>query len=155
MRLGENNVRYFRWISIWWKCIRVDGLRTMADLRTRAGRMRRVHQPAIIRSETRRFGARLRPRFRISSWCRTNIDSATTDRKPPGLESRTKVTITCTKRTRMSRTRRWYQSLTTPQNLGGFSNSPQTGSSSCVNLLRLPIKHPAGTRFDVLQRLSP
>src|SRR5215471_4565272 len=32
---------------------------------TREGRMSRVHKPAMIRSETRRLGARFRPRFRM------------------------------------------------------------------------------------------
>jgi len=52
-RLGENNIRYFRFISMRWKSSRVDGRRTMEDRRTRARRKRRVHKPAIIRSETR------------------------------------------------------------------------------------------------------
>ena len=38
--------------------------RTMAERRTRAGRMKRVHKPAMIRSAARRLGARLRPRLR-------------------------------------------------------------------------------------------
>jgi hypothetical protein len=47
-----------------------------------------VHKPAIIRSVARRLGARLRPRLRISSCCRSSTDSATTDRSPVGLASR-------------------------------------------------------------------
>src|SRR5262245_46529110 len=42
----------------------------MADRRRRAGRISRVHKPAMIRSEARRLGARFRPRFRIRTWCR-------------------------------------------------------------------------------------
>src|SRR5262249_1516636 len=57
LRLAENSVWYFGLIIIRWKCNRVDGFRMTADLRTLAGRIRRVHKPAIIRSETRRFGA--------------------------------------------------------------------------------------------------
>jgi hypothetical protein len=64
---GEKSMRYFRFVSIWWKCNRVDGRKTMAFLRTRAGRMRRMNKPAIIRSETRRLGARFLPRLRINS----------------------------------------------------------------------------------------
>jgi len=45
----------------------LDGFRTMAERRTRAGFMKRVHKPAMIRSVTRRLGARLRPRLRMRS----------------------------------------------------------------------------------------
>ena len=45
----------------------VEGFRTMAERRTRAGRMKRVHKPAMMRSAARRMGARLRPRLRIRS----------------------------------------------------------------------------------------
>ena len=41
----------------------------MAERRMRAGLMKRVSNPAVRRSVTRRLGARLRPRLRIS---RTN-----------------------------------------------------------------------------------
>ena len=57
---------------------------TIADRRTRAGRINRVHKPAMMRSEDRRLGARFRPRFRIRTWCRIKTDSATTDRSPRG-----------------------------------------------------------------------
>src|SRR5215831_12475545 len=66
-RLAENNMPYFRWRSTLWGCSRVEGFRTMAERRTRAGRMNSVHKPAMIRSVARRLGARLRPRLRISS----------------------------------------------------------------------------------------
>src|SRR5580700_10837879 len=45
----------------------VEGFRTIAERRTRTGRMKRVHRPAMTRSEERRLGARLRPRWRIRS----------------------------------------------------------------------------------------
>src|SRR5580765_8406343 len=66
-RLGENNMRYFRLLSTLWRCSRVEGFRTTAERRTRAGRMKGVHKAAMIRSAARRFGARLRPRLRIRS----------------------------------------------------------------------------------------
>ena len=44
-------------------------------------------------SEHRKWGARLRPRLRMSSWCRTSTDSATTERSPRGLVSRARMTI--------------------------------------------------------------
>src|SRR5215469_580356 len=37
-RLGENKMRYFRLLSTLWKCSRVEGFRTIAERRTRAGR---------------------------------------------------------------------------------------------------------------------
>ena len=36
----------------------MEGFRTMAERRTRAGRMKRVHKPAMKRSAARRLGAR-------------------------------------------------------------------------------------------------
>src|SRR5215831_9271707 len=81
----------------------------MAERRTRIGRMSRVHKPATMRSEDRRLGARFRPRFRIRSCCRIKTDSATTQRRPPGLPSRMMVTIAYRKRVKMSRMRGWYQ----------------------------------------------
>src|SRR5947199_10754016 len=59
----------------------------MADRRTRARRIIKVHKPAMMRSEARRFGDRFRPRFRIRTWCRIKTDSATTERSPPGRPS--------------------------------------------------------------------
>jgi len=50
-----------------WRRSKVEGFITMAERSTRAGRMKRVHKPARIRSAARRLGARLRPRLRISS----------------------------------------------------------------------------------------
>ena len=46
--LGENNIRYFRFRSKSWRRSRVEGLRTMAERRKRARRMKRVHKPARI-----------------------------------------------------------------------------------------------------------
>src|SRR6516164_5799086 len=60
-RLGENNMRYFRLHSRLWRCSRVEGFRTMAERRTRAGRMNSVHKPATIRSVARRLGRTLAP----------------------------------------------------------------------------------------------
>ena len=42
-------------------------VRTMAERRTRAGFMKRVHKPAMNRSAARRLGARLRARLRMRS----------------------------------------------------------------------------------------
>src|SRR6516225_10340273 len=55
-RLAENKMRYFRLLSTLWKCSRVEGFRTIAQRRTRAGRMKTAHNPAIIRSVARRLG---------------------------------------------------------------------------------------------------
>src|SRR5262245_18264136 len=57
----------------------------------------------MMRSESRRFGARFRPRFRIRTWCRIKMDSATTERSPPGRPSRIMMTMACRKRVKMSR----------------------------------------------------
>src|SRR5207302_10988351 len=84
MRCGENNVRYFRLHTTACRWSRVEAFRTMAERRVRARLRNRVHKPEMIRSAGRRLGARLRPRLRISSWCRTSADSATTERSPPG-----------------------------------------------------------------------
>src|SRR5580765_2736278 len=43
-RLGENNMRYFRFLSKLSRCSRVEGLRTMAERRTRAGRIEKGAQ---------------------------------------------------------------------------------------------------------------
>ena len=50
--------------------------------------MRSAHRPATTRSDARSFGERFRERLRISSWCLTSTDSATTERAPPGRTSR-------------------------------------------------------------------
>ena len=59
-RFGENKMRYSRLLSTLWKCSSVEGFRTIAERSTRTGRMNRVHNPAMIRSALRRFGARQR-----------------------------------------------------------------------------------------------
>lgn len=56
-----------------------------------------------------RFGERCRDRFRISSWCLTSTDSATTARVPPGPASRAMVVSRCRSRMAKSRTVRSYQ----------------------------------------------
>jgi len=66
-RLGESNMLYSRLLSTLSRFSRVEGFRTMAERRTRAGRMKRAHKPAMIRSPARRLRARLRPRLRIRS----------------------------------------------------------------------------------------
>src|SRR5438270_10047387 len=43
-RSGENNMRYFRFLSTLWRCSRVEGFRTMAERSTRAGRMKKGTQ---------------------------------------------------------------------------------------------------------------
>jgi len=54
-------MRYFRLRSTLWRCSRVQGFKTMAERRTRAGRMNSLHKPAMIRSVARRSGARFAP----------------------------------------------------------------------------------------------
>src|SRR6267378_2297281 len=71
--------------------------------------MKRVHSPATTRSEGRRLGDRFRERLRISSWCLTSTDSATTERAPPGPASRATVASRCKSRTARSRTPTSYQ----------------------------------------------
>src|SRR5215467_14889197 len=58
-RLGENNVRYFRFHSTLWRCSRVEGFRRMEERRTRAGRMNRAHRPAMIRFRGTQVGRTL------------------------------------------------------------------------------------------------
>ena len=93
LRWDEKSRRYFRFLKAWWRLKRVEGLRTMAERIRRAGRMRRAHKPATRRSEVRRFGDRCRERLRIKSCCLTRTDSATTERMPPGPQSRARVAM--------------------------------------------------------------
>ena len=79
-RVGENSQRYLRVRRARWNSRIVDGLSTIAERITRAGRMNSAHTPARIRSDAQRFGARCRERFRMSSCCLTKTDSATTAR---------------------------------------------------------------------------
>ena len=97
-RVGENSQRYWRVRRARWNSRIVDGLSTIAERITRAGRMNSAHTPARIRSDAQRFGARCRERFRMSSGCLTKTDSATTDRRPPGPISRARVAIRGTSR---------------------------------------------------------
>ena len=92
-RVGANSQRYLRVRRARWNSRIVDGLSTIAERITRAGRMNSAHTPARIRSDAQRFGARCRVRFRMSSCCLTKTDSATTDRRPPGPISRARVAI--------------------------------------------------------------
>src|SRR5262245_54461702 len=55
-RLDEKSRRYFCFVSILWKCSRVDGFKATADRKTRAGRISSMHKPTIMRSEARRLG---------------------------------------------------------------------------------------------------
>ena len=57
-----------------------------------------------MRSERRRWRDRFRDRLRISSWCLTSTDSATTERAPPGPTSRASVASRWRKRIVRSRT---------------------------------------------------
>ena len=100
----EKSQRYFRWISARWRLNSVDGLRTIAERSNRPGRMKSAHRPATTRSEARSLGDRFRERLRISSWCLTSTDSATTERAPPGPASRATVASRCRNRTARSRT---------------------------------------------------
>jgi hypothetical protein len=103
LRFGAKRTRYFRFWRALWRFNRVEGFRTIAERIRRAGFMNKEHNPTTKRSHARRFGARFRERFRIRSCCLTRIDSATTDRIPPGLQSRESVTMTWMKRMTRSR----------------------------------------------------
>jgi hypothetical protein len=126
--LDEKSRRYFRVVSARWRLKSVEGLRTIADRISRPGRMRSAHTPATMRSETRRLGERFRDRLRISSWCLTSTDSATTERAPPGTDEpgdcrqqMQKKDGQITHRTILARSR-------APRNTREFRNSPGTGS---------------------------
>jgi hypothetical protein len=58
--LDENNMRYFRFASMRWKCSSVEGFKTIAQRTTRAGFMKTAHKPATIRSVVLRLGDRER-----------------------------------------------------------------------------------------------
>jgi hypothetical protein len=64
---GENNSRYFRRTKARWKANSVDGFTVIAVRTSRRGTISNAHKPATNRSDTRRFGARRRERFRISN----------------------------------------------------------------------------------------
>ena len=78
-------------------------------------------------SEGRRLGDRFRERLRLSSWCLTSTDSATTERAPPGPASRATVASRCRNRTARSRTAGSYQYRDTGKNAREIWNSPCTG----------------------------
>src|SRR3989442_7142134 len=107
--LDEKRRRYFHCVRARWRVNSVDGLKTIAEQINRPGRMKRVHRPATTRSEGRRLGDRFRERLRISSWCLTSTDSATTERAPPGPASRATVASRCRTSTTRSRTAQSYQ----------------------------------------------
>jgi len=71
--------------------------------------MNKEHNPAMKRSLARRFGARFRERFRISSCCLMRTDSATTERIPPGRQSWESATMAWTKRMTRLRISAFYQ----------------------------------------------
>src|SRR5713101_3065963 len=62
-------------------------------------------------------GDRFRERLRISSWCLTSTDSATTERTPPGPASRATVASRSRTRTARSRTAQSYQDREIRRNL--------------------------------------
>jgi hypothetical protein len=64
---GENSSWYFRCTRARWKCSRVDRFNAIAARRRRVGFIQSEQNPAISRSQTQRFGARRRERFRIGS----------------------------------------------------------------------------------------
>src|ERR1017187_3876150 len=114
LRWEEKSRRYLRFLRAWWSLKRVEGFRTMAERIRRAGRMRKAHKPATRRSEVRRFGDRCRERLRIKSCCLTRTDSASTERMPPGPQSRARVAMTWTKRMTRLRISASYQERLTP-----------------------------------------
>lgn len=85
-------------------------------------------RPATTRSAGRRWGDRFRDRLRISSWCLTRTDSATTERAPPGPASRATVVNRCRYRTARSCTAGSYLDRDAGKNAPEFWNSPCTGS---------------------------
>ena len=87
----------------------VEGFSTIAERIKREDFMNMEHTPAMKRSEARRFGARFRERLRISNCCLRRMDSAITERAPPGRKSRQMVTMIWTKRILRSRIPAFYQ----------------------------------------------
>ena len=75
-----------------WKYNKVEGFSITAILLRRLGDTKSVQTPSASRSHEVRHGARRRARLRMSSWCLTASDSATTAPRPPGLASRARVT---------------------------------------------------------------
>ena len=116
-RLGEKSRRYFRWISARCRRNSVDGSKTIGERMNRPGRIKSAHRPTTTRSEGRRFGDRFRDRLRISSWCLTSTDSATTERAPPGPARRVTAASRCRKdgqiahRTMLPSSRHWRRML--------------------------------------------
>jgi hypothetical protein len=132
-RFDEKSRRYFPWISARCRRNSVGGLKTIAERINRPGRMNTAHRPATTRSEGRRLGDRFRERLRISSWCLTSTDSATTERAPPGPASRATGASRCRNSTARSRTAGCYQDRDTVKNAREFWNSPCTGGVTRKN----------------------
>ena len=86
--------------------------------------------------DPRRLGDRFRERLRISSWCLTRTDSATTERAPPGPAKRAAVASRCRKRTARSRTPQSYQASPNPKKRPRICNSPRTASAAGVSVRR-------------------
>ena len=84
-RLGENISRYFCFVSILWNCSSADDFRTMADRKTRAGRINKVHKPATKRSAPRRFGARFRPTVQIRQRLQNRLQARHESKKFRGV----------------------------------------------------------------------
>jgi hypothetical protein len=125
--VDEKSRRYVRWISARCRLNSVDGLKTIVERMNRRGRITSAHRATTTRSERRRLGDRFRDRLRISSWCLTSTDSATTDRAPPGRASRATVASRCRTRTARARTARCYQVRDNLEECSGIWNSPRTG----------------------------
>jgi hypothetical protein len=70
----------------------VEGFSITAILLMRLGDTKSVQTPSASRSHEVRYGTRRRAGLRMSSWCLTTNDSATTAPRPPGLASRARVT---------------------------------------------------------------
>ena len=150
LRRCEKRTRYFLFLRAWWRFNRVEGFSTIAERIRRAGFMNKEHNPATKRSQTRRFGARLRERLRISSCCLRRTDSATTERMPPGRQSRESVTMAWMKRVTRSRIATFYQERQKPEMAsldGTISNSPWTRAQvrrrSCGAKFGIPIRRAA------------
>ena len=98
LRLCEKSAWYFPFLKTRWMLNSVEGFSTIAERIKREDFMNKVHTPAMKRSEALRFGALFRARLRISSCCLRRMDSAITERVPPGRHRRQMAKMTWTKR---------------------------------------------------------
>ena len=128
--MDEHSRRYLRCRNARWRKS-VDGLRTIAERISRLGRMISAHTPATMRSARRRLGARRRERFRISNWCLTKTDSATTARAPPGPASRATVARRWRNRTTKSRIAHRKQAGEIHEILKNFEFASHTMLAEC------------------------